>query len=554
MKPFADKGLLGNGIRLRARMPRAAENRPDGGESGENAPKLNVEKSSETGEGALGGAFGESVRENPPKEEDKSGPLKKFLEERRPRESEAVLEDLEEALSFILKDCLLDTRGTDPPQLDLIRVDCLISSLGDAMSGWMDAILHAAEFQDLEKTWRSLKFLTDRVDYDENIVTEILNVKKEELLYDLAESPEITRSGIFNTAYTREYGQFGGQPYTAILGLYEFGCGQLDLRMLISMSTLGSLAHTPFLAQASKDFFGLRDWSELGYLSDFRFLLDEPRYAAFRELRSRESSRYLCLVLPGFLARLPYSPETNPVDSWNYSENSGASKAAFSWGHPQLLLALKMAESFARDRWSVNITGIDGGGRVDGLPAYDYEAMGAVQKRVSTQAVIGEHLEFQLSQNGFIPLCYKDNFGVAAFYSANTVLRPKIFGEADGGSRESLNHRVSTMLPYMMIVNRLAHYIKVVQRENIGTWKDSRTLERELNSWINQYVTDMDSPSPSIRAKRPLRFAKVEVTEDATNPGWHFMKLAVTPHFKFIGASFTLNLTGRLDHVVFDGG
>jgi type VI secretion system protein ImpC len=217
-----------------------------------------------------------------------------------------------------------------------------------------------------------------------------------------------------------------------------------------------------------------------------------------------------------------------------------------------MLLAYKLAESFATYRWSVNITGLDGGGKVEGLPALEYEAMGRVQKRICTQAIVGESLEYQLSQSGFIPLCDKENFGVAAFYSANTVLKPKVFDGSEN-SQTSLNYRISTMLPYMMIVNRLAHYIKVIQRENIGSWKDSATLERELNAWINQYVTEMDSPSPSIRAKRPLRFAKVEVREDPENPGWHFMNLSITPHFKFIGASFTLNLTGRLDHVHFDG-
>jgi type VI secretion system protein ImpC len=460
-------------------------------------------------------------------------------------------QDVEDGLRFFLS--LYLGEGTeDPPPFDLIHMDTLVSSLGDALSRQMDAILHDQAFQDLERAWLSLKFLTDRVNYNENIKTEILNLTKDELLYDLLESPDIVHTVIYNIAYTREYGQFGGQPYAAIVGVYEFTANQRDLQMLKSMSILGSLAHTPFLGGVGKDFFGFADWGELGYVMDFQYILDEPRYAPFRDLRTKESSRYLGLVLPGFLSRLPYSPLSNPVDSWNYTESTRNSDTDYSWGHSQMLLALKMSESFALYRWAVNITGLDGGGLVAGLPSLEFEAMGNAQKRISTQAVVAEFLEYQLSQSGFIPLCDKDSLGMAAFYSANTVLRPKIF-EGGESSQESLNYRISTMLPYMMIVNRLAHYIKVIQRENIGTWKDSPTLERELNLWINQYVTDMDSPSPSIRARRPLRYAKVEVRDDPENPGWHFMKLLVTPHFKFIGASFTLSLTGRLDRVQFEG-
>jgi type VI secretion system protein ImpC len=462
------------------------------------------------------------------------------------------LEDVNKGLCFFLQNWLEAYEGKEPPEFDPIHLDALAGSLDRAMSRQMDAILHAKEFQNLERTWLSLKFLVEHVNYNENIITEILNVKKEELLYDLIESPEIVRTVIYKIAYTSEYGQYGGQPYAALVGAYEFGSSQRDLQMLRSLSVLGSLAHTPFLGGVGKEFFNFEDWSELAGFSDFEFVMEEMRFAAYRSLRSQESSRYLCLALPGFLARAPYSPLVNPVDSWNYTETARNADSDYLWGCPQILLALKMADSFALYRWSVNITGIDGGGLVEGLPAIEYEAMGAAQRRISTQTMIGESLEYQMSQNGFIPFCDKENRGMAAFYSANTVLRPKIFGGGEN-TQESLNYRMSTMLPYMMIINRLAHYIKVIQRENIGHWKDSQTLERELNAWLNQYVTDMDSPSPSIRAKRPLRFARIEVREDPANPGWHFMKLSITPHFKFIGAAFTLNLAGRLDHVDFDG-
>jgi type VI secretion system protein ImpC len=211
-----------------------------------------------------------------------------------------------------------------------------------------------------------------------------------------------------------------------------------------------------------------------------------------------------------------------------------------------------MAQSFAKYRWCANITGLDGGGLIEGLPSWAYQSTGRVQSRIPLEARIGEKLEQDLADNGFISLSLRDNPNQAAVYSAPTVLAPRSYGSGQGGEEASFNFLVSTILPYMMIVNRLAHYIKVIQRENIGTWKDRHVIEKELNAWLNQYVTDMDSPAPDLRGKRPLRQARVEVRDLPGVPGWRQMALFIRPHLTFMGASFTLSLVGRLDEVDFD--
>jgi type VI secretion system protein ImpC len=424
--------------------------------------------------------------------------------------------------------------------------DGVISRLDALMSSQLDEVLHHPDFSRLERTWLSLKYLADRVDFQENVRIDLLNVTKEEIYYDLTDSPEVTRSAVYRLAYTSEYGQYGGKPYAVLLGAYEFGAGPEDMAILRLISAVGTMAHAPFVTDAAIGFFGLGKWSELSGISDLSSILDDPRHAAFQDLRTRENSRALALTLPGFLARLPYTPYRNTAGAFNYTEGVADADRDYAWGYSCFLLVSRMAGSFARYRWYTDFTGTDGGGLVEDLPALEFESMGDVQSRISVRAVVGERLETQLSNYGFVPLTAMGASGLACFNSAQSVLRAA--APAPGGSaQDGMNQRVSTMLPYMMIIYRLAHYIKVLQRENIGTWKDSRTLQRELNQWINQYVTDMDSPSPSIRSRRPLRSAQVEVTDLPDTPGWHLMKIRVRPHLKFMGASFTLTLAGRLE-------
>jgi type VI secretion system protein ImpC len=444
--------------------------------------------------------------------------------------------------------CLEAILQTMEPEagLNVNVIDEVISRLDALMSGQLDEVLHHPDFSRLERTWLSLKYLVDRVDFQENIQLRILNVTKEELYYDLTDSPEVVRSSIYRVAYTAEYGQFGGKPYAILLGAYEFGNSPADYAVLRQISAVGAMAHAPFITDAGISFFGLKKWSELSGVADLSTILDEPRYAPYRDLRARENSRALALVLPGFLARLPYTPFSRPVGSFNYRENVTDPDRDYVWGYSAFLLATRMAASFAKYRWYSDFTGTEGGGLIDDLPSLEFESMGTVQSRISTHAIIGERLENQLFSNGFVPLTAMGSTGRASFNSAQSVLR--ILPPRPGGSfQENMNQRVSTMLPYMMVIYRLAHYIKVLQRENIGTWKDALTLQREINQWLNQYVTDMDSPSPSVRSKRPLRSAQVEVTDLPDSPGWHQMIIRVRPHLKFMGASFTLTLMGRLE-------
>ncbi|MDR1310350.1 MAG: type VI secretion system contractile sheath large subunit [Burkholderiaceae bacterium] len=425
-------------------------------------------------------------------------------------------------------------------------VDQLIAEIDAKISKQMDAVLHAKPFQEMESSWRSLRFLVDRTDFRENTRIEMINVSKDDLLNDFEDAPEITKSGLYKQAYTAEYGQFGGQPYGAIIANYRINSGAQDMKLLQHVASVSTMAHAPFVAAADPRFFGIEKWSELPNLKDMKSIMEQPQYAKWRAFRENEDARSVGLTLPGFLLRLPYSDD-NPVRTFHYTETVGDDDANCCWGNTAFAFASRLTDSFARYRWCANIIGPQGGGAVADLPLYHYEAMGDVQTKVPTQVLISERREYELADEGFISLTMRKGSDNAAFFSANSVLKPKYFGTTKEGKDAELNYRLSSQLPYMMIMNRLAHYVKVLQRENIGTWKDRGELEAELNKWISQYVTKMDNPGPEVRSRRPLREASIEVNDVAGDPGWYQVSLKVRPHFKYMGSNFTLSLVGKLD-------
>ncbi len=426
-------------------------------------------------------------------------------------------------------------------------VDELIAQLDQKMSAQMDAIVHHPDFQKLESTWRSLKFLVDRTDFRENNRIQIMNVSKQDLLDDFEDSPEVVKSGLYKQAYTAEFGQFGGQPFGAIIANYDFGPGPQDIKLLQYAASVATMAHAPFIAATDPSFFGIKKWAELPNLKDLSSIFEQPQYIKWNSFRKSEDARSVGLTMPKFLLRLPYGNDTVPTKLFNYAETVRNGEEDFCWGNTAFALATKLTDSFSKYRWCTNIIGPQGGGAVEDLPVYQYEAMGSIQSKIPTQVLISERREYELSEQGFIALTMRKGSDNAAFFSANSAQAPKNFGNSKEGKEAEMNYKLSTQLPYMMIMNRLAHYIKVIQRENIGTWKERADLENELNKWVSQYVTEMDNPAPSVRSKRPLRMAQIEVADVPGDPGWYSVSLKARPHFKYMGASFTLSLVGKLD-------
>lgn len=467
-----------------------------------------------------------------------------ILSETKLRPSDEGYDATRKGVQAFLTELLTQNQGE---KIDRALADVFIAEIDAKISKQLDEILHHPDFQKLESAWRGLKFAVDRTDYRENIKTELLNCSKEDLISDFEDAPEIVKSGLYRLCYTAEYGQFGGKPYGALISNYEVGPGPQDVALLQKCAAVASMSHAPFFAAASPKFFGTDTITDLPNLKDIKALMEGPQYAKWNSFRESEDARYVGLLMPRFLLRLPYGADSNPVRAINYEEQVKGNHDAYLWGNATFAFATRLSESFAKYRWCPNIIGPQSGGTVEDLPLHQYEAMGEVQTKIPTEVMISERREFELSEEGFIALTYRKDSDNAAFFSANSVQKPKYFGQSEQGRNAELNYRLGTQFPYMFLVTRLAHYIKVLQREQIGSWKERADLEHQLNEWLSQYVVDMEQVDEATRSSRPFRNAKVLVEDVPGQAGWYKVGINVRPHFKYMGADFTLSLVGKLD-------
>lgn len=460
----------------------------------------------------------------------------------KPSQSEAY-DVAKSGLAQFLKH-LLPEKGA---KADKRVVDQMIVLLDQKLSGQIDEILHDPKVQELESAWRGLRLVVERTNFRENIKIEMLSISKGALAEDFEVEMDITKTGLYRQAYTKEYGQFGGEPYGAIIANYGFGPGAQDMGLLQKCASVATMAHAPFISAASVDFFGTDDMTTLPNMKDIKTILEGPQYTKWNSFRESEDSRYVGLTMPRFLLRLPYGKDTNPVKTFNYEEDVHKSHSDYLWGNTAFAFATRLSDAFAKNRWCPNIIGPTSGGAVEDLPLHQFEAMGEIQTKIPTEVLISDRREFELAEEGFIPLAMRKGSDNACFFSANSCQKPKNFGISKEGKQAELNYRLGTQLPYMFVVTRLAHYLKVLQREELGGTKERVDLERELNTWIRQYVSDQDNPQKGVRARRPLRQAQITLEDVEGQPGVYKVDMKVRPHFKYMGASFTLSLVGKLD-------
>jgi type VI secretion system protein ImpC len=437
--------------------------------------------------------------------------------------------------------------GREDAKPDRALIDQMIAEIDRKLSVQMDEVLHHESFQKLESAWRGLKLVVDRTNFLENIKVELLNISKAELLEDFEDAAEIPKSGLYQLIYTNEYATFGGQPIGAMIANYDFGPSAQDIKLLQDVASVGAMAHAPFIAAASPKFFGLDGFQELPNLKDLKAILEGPQFIKWQAFRESEDARYVGLTAPRFLLRPPYDRKNNPVKAFDYQESVQGHHDRYLWGNTAFAFATRLTDSFAQFRWCPNIIGPRSGGAVENLPLHQYESMGNIESTIPTECLISDRREFELAEEGFIALAIRKGSDNACFFSANSAQKAKKFGTSEAGKTAELNYKLGTQIPYMFIINRLAHYIKVLQREELGGWKERQDLERDLNVWIRQYVADQENPPPNVRSRRPLRQAQISVQSIEGEPGWYRVDVNVRPHFKYMGANFSLSLVGKLE-------
>lgn len=432
-------------------------------------------------------------------------------------------------------------------RVDKSVVDAMIGEIDAKMSAQLDEILHHPELQKLESAWTGLKHVVDRTNFRENNKIEILQCTKQELIDDFEDSPEVPKSGLYKKVYSEEYGQFGGEPVGAVIGNYEFGPGPQDVKLLQNIASVSAMAWAPFVAGAGPEFFGLEEFGGLPNMKDLKAVFEGPQYAKWRAFRESEDSRFVGLTLPRFLGRLPYGPDTAPVKAFNYEESVRGDHESYLWCNAAFAFAGRMTDSFAKYRFCSHVIGPKAGGAVEDLPLHQFEEMGETTTKIPTEIMITDRREYELAEEGFIPLTYRKGSDNACFFSANSCQKPKYFGQSKEAKENETNYKLGTQLPYILMTSRLGHYLKVLQRENLGTWQTPAKMQQELNTWINQYVNDTDTPHPGTVGRRPLKKAKIDVEELPGEPGWYKVGLKIVPHMKYMGADVTLSLVGKLD-------
>jgi type VI secretion system protein ImpC len=419
-----------------------------------------------------------------------------------------------------------------------------IAQLDRLLSIQIDEILHDKDFQRLEASWRGLRYLLDQSETGERLHIKVLNVTQKELLKDFRKAPEFDRSTLFQKVYDEGYGIFGGAPFGALIGDYEFSRHPEDVELLERVAQVAASAHAPFLSGASPAMLNLDDFTKLNTLRDVSLVFSGPDSAKWRSFRESEDSRYIGLCMPHILGRLPYGKETRQVEAFDYEEGvDGTDHRKYLWTNAAYALAARLSSAFAEYGWCSAIRGPEGGGKVEGLPVHNFRTWeGDIVMKCPTEVNIPERRDRELSQLGFVDLVHCKDTDYAAFFDVRSCQK------AQGWSTDeaNANARLSTQLPYMFAVCRFAHYIKAMMRDQVGTTMSRLDVQRFLNNWIANYVLDDDNATPEQKAKRPLRQASIEVQDVPGKPGVYHSVLLLQPHVQLDEINVSLRLVAEI--------
>jgi type VI secretion system protein ImpC len=419
-----------------------------------------------------------------------------------------------------------------------------IAQIDHLLSIQVNEILHHESFQKLEASWRGLKYLLDQSETNDKLKIKVLNVSKRELLKDLQRAPEFDQSALFKKVYEEEFGVFGGAPFAAMIGDYQFGKGPEDIELLERISQTAAGAHAPFLSAASPEFFNLESYATLDAPRDLSKVFDSTEYAKWKSFRASEDSRYVGLTAPRMLLRLPYGSKTKQIDGFQYEEDvDGTDHEKYLWGNSAYALGTRLTNAFALYGWCAAIRGVEGGGLVEGLPVHNfYTDEGDLAMKCPTEVQITDRREKEMADQGFIPLVHSKNNDFAAFFSVQSCQKAKTYDK----DAANANARLSTQLPYIFAVSRFAHYLKAMMRDKLGSFMSRENCERFLNQWIQHYVTPDDTAAPSVKASHPLREARIDVAEVPGKPGVYRATAFLRPHFQLDELSVGLRLVADL--------
>jgi type VI secretion system protein ImpC len=419
-----------------------------------------------------------------------------------------------------------------------------VAEIDKILSDQLNAIMHHPDFQALEGSWRGMHDLVYGTETSTRLKLRVLNASKKELLKDLENAVDHDMSVLFKKVYEEEYGTFGGNPYSLLIGDYYFGRHPQDIALLQRLSKVAAAAHAPFIAAASPSLFDMQSFTELGVPRDLSKIFESAELATWRGFRDTEDSRYVTLVLPRYAARLPYGAKTVPVENFNFEEDvDGRDHSKYLWSNAAYQLGLRITEAYAKYSWTTAIRGVEGGGKVENMTAHTYKTdEGDVVLKCPTEVTITDRREKELNDLGFVAVVNSKGSNFAAFFGGQTVNKPKVYNLDSANANAALSSR----LPYVLAASRFAHYIKVIMRDKVGSFQTRDTVENYLNTWLSDYVLLSPNATQGEKARFPLAEGRVDVTEVPGKPGAYSATVFLRPHFQMEELTTSIRLVAEL--------
>jgi type VI secretion system protein ImpC len=457
-----------------------------------------------------------------------------IMPDQRPHARDLLSEFVDQVLS-----------GTGKVPGDVVEaIKARIKQIDKLITEQLNHVMHAPEFQALEASWRGLHHLVMKSETGPQLKIRLMNISRDEIQRDLDAAVEFDQSALFKKIYEEEYGTFGGAPFSALIGDYYFGRHPRDIALLEKISNVAAAAHAPFIGGVSPSMFDMQSFTTIGEPRDLAKIFESTEMTKWRDFRKSEDSRYCALVLPRILLRLPYGEATDPVEGVSYEEDvDGTDHSKYLWGNAVWALGERLTNAFSLYKWCSAIRGVEGGGRVEGLPTHTYRtADGEVVLKCPTEVAITDRREKELSDMGFISLVHCKNTSYAAFFGGQTCNQPIVYDTPEANA----NARLSSVLPYMLAASRFAHYLKVMMRDKIGSFQDAAAVQGFLNRWLAGYVLLMDGAGQAAKASMPLREGRVDVYEVAGRPGSYRATVYLRPHFQLEELTASIRLVAEL--------
>jgi type VI secretion system protein ImpC len=429
--------------------------------------------------------------------------------------------------------------------------DRAIAEIDRKVSEQLNQVMHHERFLKLEGSWRGLSYLVQNSETGTSLKIRMLQISKKELSRDLQRAVEFDQSQLFKKIYENEFGTPGGEPYGTLVGDYEWTAHPDDVETLKLVSNVAAGAFAPFISGVGAGMFGFTDWRDLSKPRDLAKIFETAEYTKWRSFRETDDARFVSLVMPRVIARLPYGAATKAVEEFGYEEapkNADGSAremdhGEYCWMNAAYVMAQRMTDAFAQYGFCTAIRGAEGGGKVSNLPTHVFTSDdGDSDTKCPTEIGITDRREAELSGLGFLPLCHYKNTDYAVFFGAQSVQKPKKYDRPEA----TANAAISARLPYLMATGRFAHFLKVMARDKIGSFMEASDCETWLNRWIQNYVNPMEGAGQEARAKYPLREAKIEVKEVPGKPGVYNAVAHLRPWLQMEELTTSMRMVARI--------